>query len=667
MVGAEKPRTVQHDHETVLFRGDPSQFQLGVQLLRTPASKRNHHEKQVLGKFQALKKLWHPHICKYTDCLTGHWQILVVSEHYSRSLRCVLSTRQMEFLPVSTAFQTTFECLSAISFLQSNGIVHGRVSPDTILLDCDGRVKLSECGVQFLVKPGSNCVLANAPYVAPELTRNLCSSPLGGKSDVWSVGIVLLEMLQGPFDAANVKRTDSKSELLTDSKEEDGFETQHQRVGGLRVVDAAVMFMVYKTSDEVEVDACAFGSEDDLTVCSEDDRTQLKDDLVSLGHDSIEAATLFQLEKAFRMWLRGDALSEETRKVAGPLLKCMLGWRDRHSVRSLLSHPAFGEDIDCSLPERLKWAQAPILQCEKMKSSARSQDHWSHFVFLGDRRVHLDEVYYWWQLAGGDCFAHLTQELVLAPIPPLFRLPTYERRIQPNEKSGKGSLRGGSARSRSNSPPQKLPAFAKFGSGKAAAPSGPPPAYQISFGMLPNDRGKAGLWTGHDLVLPVLGLPLDPLLDTIKEQEAFPDTPGTRPNLHSFPFQWWSVSRLRPLLSVLPSSRQQVLLHCKQYGVPPVLRRQVWTALLGVEASAEVDPTEDYHRLLSQPCQIDMQGSYSDAQSLRDPLLTSPEGRRRLHDVVHAALNANPSFVHAQRMQVLAGPVVALFFAVTSQ
>ena len=232
-------------------------------------------------------------------------------------------------------------------------------------------------------------------------------------------------------------------------------------------------------------------------------------------------------------------------------------------------------------------------------------------------------------------------------------------------RSGKGSHRGGSARSRSNSPPNRLPAFAKFGSGKLGQSnpsSAPAAAYQIAFGNLPNDRGKAGLWTGHDLVLPTLGLPLDPLLDTIKEQEFFPDTAGTRPNLHSFPFQWWSVSRLRPLLSVLPSSRQQVLLHCKQYGVPPVLRRQVWTALLGVDVSAEVDPAEVYHRLLSQPCQVDMQGSYSDAQSLRDPLLTSPEGRRRLHDVVHAALNANPSFVHAQRMQVIAGPVVALFF-----
>ena len=392
MVGAEKPRhqSLQNEHETVLFRGDPSQFQLGVQLLRTPASKRSQHERQILGKFQALKKLWHPHICKYTDCLTGHWQILVVSEHYSRSLRSVLSTRQMEFLPVSTAFQTTFECLSAISFLQSNGIVHGRVSPDTILLDCDGRVKLSECGVQYLIKPGSNCVLANAPYVAPELTSNLCSSPLGGKSDVWSVGIVLLEMLQGPFDAASVNvqpksSTETALGQLTSlslderEKEQNGFEAREQSHME-RVIEASVMFMVYRTSDEVDMEACAFGAEDEVAVCSEEDRTQLKSDLASLGHASVDADALFQLEKAFRAWLRGDHLSDSTRSAVGPLLKCMLGWRDRHSVRSLLSHPAFGDDINCDLPERLKWAQAPILQCEKLQSSATREERWSHFV-----------------------------------------------------------------------------------------------------------------------------------------------------------------------------------------------------------------------------------------------------------------------------------------------
>jgi len=103
--------------------------------------------------------------------------------------------------PVPIAIDYARQILGALAFAHRNGIVHRDIKPHNIVVGSDGRLKVTDFGIarsgaSQMTEAGS--IVGTAQYLSPEQARG---APVDPRSDLYSLGIVLYEMLTGkvPF------------------------------------------------------------------------------------------------------------------------------------------------------------------------------------------------------------------------------------------------------------------------------------------------------------------------------------------------------------------------------------------------------------------------------------------------------------------------------------
>ncbi|HEX5367019.1 MAG TPA: protein kinase [Acidimicrobiales bacterium] len=156
----------------------------------------------------AVARLSHPSIVNvYDTCSEGGIEAIVMELVRGPTLRERLDERPIDpWVAANIAAQVA----GALAVAHAAGLVHRDIKPANILLSDDGRVKVGDFGIAKaaesadLTQEGS--FLGTAKYLAPEQVE---AKPVDGRTDLYSLGVVLYEMLCGrvPFEADSSSST----------------------------------------------------------------------------------------------------------------------------------------------------------------------------------------------------------------------------------------------------------------------------------------------------------------------------------------------------------------------------------------------------------------------------------------------------------------------------
>ncbi len=186
--------------DTVLER------QVAIKTLRSDGAADGDQLERFRREARAVAQLNHPHVVGVIDAGDdGRGGAFIVLE-YVEGETLKDRIRRHGRLPVSEAIAYAIEIARALGAAHAAGIVHRDVKPQNVLIDEEGSAKVTDFGIaQTLDQDGLTAdgrVLGTTDYVAPE---QALGHVVTGQSDLYSLGIVLFEMLTGdvPFTGEN--------------------------------------------------------------------------------------------------------------------------------------------------------------------------------------------------------------------------------------------------------------------------------------------------------------------------------------------------------------------------------------------------------------------------------------------------------------------------------
>lgn len=187
---------------------------MAMKLLNSQVRSRPHAVRRFRQEIKVVARLSHVHTVSVFDCGDAEDGSLYIVMEYLRGLDVEQLLQHEPMLPCERTARIARQVCASLSDAHKRGIVHRDIKPANIFLLRDGGeydfVKVLDFGIAKLTEPGQEKVteiglIVGTPfYMAPEQARG--SHALGPTTDIYSLGVVMYEMVTGglPFKGKTV-------------------------------------------------------------------------------------------------------------------------------------------------------------------------------------------------------------------------------------------------------------------------------------------------------------------------------------------------------------------------------------------------------------------------------------------------------------------------------
>src|SRR5437762_7731982 len=199
LVGSGGMSSVYRAHDRLLERT------VALKILHEQFTRDDDYVERFRREARAVAQLAHPNIVTVIDRGEQDGRQFIVFEYVDGMNLKELMTQEGPLSP-REAIELALQVARGLSFAHESGLVHRDVKPQNVLLDADGRAKVTDFGIAHAVDVDgmtiTGTIMGTSNYIAPEQARG---QPVDEQTDVYSLGCVLYELLAGdvPFEGDN--------------------------------------------------------------------------------------------------------------------------------------------------------------------------------------------------------------------------------------------------------------------------------------------------------------------------------------------------------------------------------------------------------------------------------------------------------------------------------